>query len=173
MKSFIIHECLTAELVNGNDLQSIADVIYKETGIPILIENNDLEILATCGLDTAFLKESYPGFKASVHERKDEQYFKTRRTIDGKNQYLSTPVMLQKKCFGFCSFIYNKDHSVTKVDLMILERVASVCSLYMLNEKTAFKAIERIKGHLLNQIIDGDLLSEKEILSRGKYVQID
>lgn len=172
-KTFTIHERLTAEFVNGNDLQSIADVIHKETGIPILIENKDLDVLSCSGLNTAFFEDGYDSFKKSAHGRKDERYYKTREIFDGKNKYLITPIMLQRKCFGFCSFIYKENRPVTKVDLMILERVASVCSLYILNEKTTFEAIERIKGHFLNQIIDGTLLSKKEILNRGKYVQID
>ena len=49
----------------------------------------------------------------------------------------------------------------------------SVCSLYILNEKTTFEAVERIKGHFLDQIIDGGHLTEKEILTRGKYIQTD
>ncbi|MFP3490504.1 PucR family transcriptional regulator, partial [Staphylococcus sp. SIMBA_130] len=38
-KTFTIHARLTQEFTNGNDLQTIADAIYEEIGIPILIEN--------------------------------------------------------------------------------------------------------------------------------------
>lgn len=172
-KTFSIHERLTDELVNSNNLQSIADVIYEETGIPILIENKDLRVLSYSGLEKDFFAEDYSCFKTLVHEQKDGKYYKTRKIVHEDKQYLVTPIMLQRKCFGFCSFIYKDHQPVTKVDKMILERAASICSLYILNEKTSFEAVERMKGHFLNQIIDGSFLSEKEIYNRGQYVQID
>lgn len=172
-KTFTIHERLTAEFMDGHDLQSIANVIYEETGIPILIENADLSPIANAGFQSSFFDNGYLNFKATVHERQDKNYYRTRKMSDGTNQYLTTPIMLQRKCFGFCSFVYKENKPVTKVDLMILERVASVCSLYILNEKTTFEAVERMKGHFLDQIIDGSLLSKQEILKRGQYIQVD
>lgn len=172
-KTFTIHERLTQEFTNGNDLQTIADAIYEEIGIPILIENADMSPLAGSGFSSDFFTNGYLDFKSAVHIQQEEKDYQTREISDGVNQYLTTPIMLQRKCFGFCSFIYEVNQPVTKVDLMILERVASVCSLYILNEKTTFEAVERIKGHFLDQIIDGGHLTEKEILTRGKYIQTD
>lgn len=172
-KTFKIHDRLTEEFVDGHDIQSIADVIYEETEIPILIEDADLSHIADSGLQSDFFDIAYLEFKSTVHEQPDENYYRTRKISDGTNQYLITPIMLKRKCFGFCSFIYRKNKPVTKVDMMILERAASVCSIYILNEKTTFEAVERMKGHFLDQIIDGSFLSEKEILKRGRNVQID
>lgn len=172
-KTFKIHKRLTEEFVDGNDMQSIADAMYEETGIPILIEDADLYPLANAGLSSDFFEKAYLKFKSTVHDQTEENYYRTRKISDGINQYLITPIMLKRKCFGFCSFIYRKNKPITKVEMMILERAASVCSLYILNEKTTFEAIERMKGHFLDQIIDGNFLSKKEILKRGRNIQVD
>lgn len=172
-KTFTIHERLTGEFVDGNDLQSIADAIYEEIEIPILIEDADLSPLADSGFQSDFFETGYFDFKSTVHERTDENYYCTRKISNGTDQFLITPIMLKRKCFGFCSFVYKENKPVTKVDMMILERAASVCSIYILNEKTTFEAVERMKGHFLDQIIDGNLLTEKEILKSGKNIQVD
>ncbi|MDM8099786.1 MULTISPECIES: XylR N-terminal domain-containing protein [Oceanobacillus] len=172
-KTFAIHDRLTAELMDGNDLQSITDAIYDEIGLPIMIENADLSLLAYSGFSRDLFAMDYVDFKSKIHDRQDEKYYQMRKSSDGKNQYLIVPIMIQRKCFGFCSFVYEGNKSITKMDFMILERVASICSFYILNEKTTFEAIERIKGYFLNQIIDGSLLSEKEIFIQGQYIQVD
>lgn len=172
-KTFSIHERLTEELVNGNDIQSIADAIFQETSIPILIEDADFHPLANSGFPTDFFEVHYPDYKSNVHDQIDGNYYRTREITKGDDVFLTTPIILKKKCFGFCSFVYREGKAVTKMDQMILERAAAVCSLYILNEKTTFEATERLKGHFLDQIIDGSLLSEREILNRGRYINVE
>ena len=82
--------------------------------------------------------------------------------------------MVQKKIIGYCTFIYPKNEvSYTENDIMFIERVASVSSLYLLNEKMSFEAIEKMKGHFLEQILKGQFSSKEEIIKRGSYMGFD
>ncbi|AXF57033.1 XylR N-terminal domain-containing protein [Salicibibacter kimchii] len=170
-KTFAIHQRLTDELVNENDLQSIAEVIFQETQLPLVIEDSTFHMLAHSGLTPPLYDEVYENSGSLFHENR---YFYDTKEIVGRSfNRLITPIKLKKKCVGYCSFIFNKGVDFSKVEYMILERAASVCSLYMLNEKSAFEATERMKGNFLEQIINGNLVSEKEILKRGAYINID
>ncbi|MGJ9385259.1 XylR N-terminal domain-containing protein [Salipaludibacillus sp. CF4.18] len=175
-KTFAFHKRLTEELVSGNDLQSIADVVFNETKTPILIEDFKFQPLAYAGLSDDRFEEVDSDFKSRFQEKmSDKNYFYHTREVSGKiHERLITPIMLNKNKLGYCSFVYRKEkEEVTEVDQMILERAATVCSLYMLNEKNTFEATERMKGHFLEQILSGNILSNKEILKRGSYINLN
>ncbi len=61
----------------------------------------------------------------------------------------------------------------TENDIMFIERVANAASLYLLNEKTSFEAIEKMKGYFLEQILKGQYSSKEEIIKRGRYMGFD
>ncbi|MEK4028115.1 XylR N-terminal domain-containing protein [Pseudobacillus sp. FSL P4-0506] len=174
-KAAIIHERLTEEVINGNDLQSIAAAVYETTSCPLLIENTYFEKLACAGITDEEYVKIEAGFKELLHQGDDKVTIKeTKRLKDEQHQRLMTPIRLQKKILGYCSFIYETSvRDFPKVDSMILERAATVCSLYLLNEKTSFEAMERMKGHFLEQILNGYFPSKQEILKRGGYMNID
>jgi PucR family transcriptional regulator, purine catabolism regulatory protein len=50
-------------------------------------------------------------------------------------------------------------------------RVASICSMFLLQEKAKFDSIERAKGHLLEEIISGQ--SKQEIMRKASFLEID
>ena len=85
-----------------------------------------------------------------------------------------TPIFLKGKVVGYSSFIYFEERMINaKIDTMILERIASVSSLYLLNEKTKFGANQRMKEHFFNEILDGESQDEKEIVRRGNLLHLD
>ena len=56
---------------------------------------------------------------------------------------------------------------------MFIERVANAASLYLLNEKMSFEALEKMKGHFLEQILKGEFSSNEEIIKRGSFMGFD
>ena len=50
---------------------------------------------------------------------------------------LMTPIYLLGKIVGYCSFLYERERTPNyEIDSMILDRLASICSLLFLKEKT-------------------------------------
>ncbi|MGG1659108.1 XylR N-terminal domain-containing protein [Brevibacillus sp. NRS-1366] len=179
-----IHKKLTEEIINGNDLQSIADVVYETTGMPLIIEDAKFRAFAYAGLPPEQFARIDDDFKTylqknrkAIHEQKVNHYesFALTSKINALcHSRLITPIVLRKKIIGYCSFVYvaNVDNC-PEIDLIILERIATVSSLYLLNEKTSFEADERMKGHFLEQLLQGQFASKKEILKRGSYINLD
>lgn len=183
-KSTIIHKKLTEELLQGNNLSSIVEVVYKETDTPGIITDDRHNPLAYIGITPLQLNEVNEEFKSYLQR---EQVLKNGQTkqvfqeiyetkcirLDRHNR-LITPIYLQNKIKGYCSFIYldgQVNHS--KIHKMILERIALVSSHFLLNEVTKFETEQRMMGDFFNEILRGECLEEEEILRRASFMQLD
>src|SRR5699024_1605336 len=183
-KSSIVHEKLTEEVLQGNNLQSIAEAVYDATATPGVIVDNNHHPLAYTGLPTSKINELNEEFKTYLqyeqHSIRDEngQVFKPIQQAKQFNLEshirLITPIFLNKKIMGYCSFIYLEEQSINlKIHKMILERIAMVSSLFLLNEKTKFEADRRIEGNCFEEVLRGEFQKEVVIVTRVKFMQID
>lgn len=173
-KVALIHKKLSDEVISGNDLQSIARVMFNTAKTPIIIEDINFEAIAYAGLKSDELEQISEDFQQSFPNKKDLLQNETIERQFALHRRVMTPIFLQNKVFGFCSFIYASDKvERPQIDRMILERAATVCSLYLVNEKASFEAEERVKGHFLNQIISCQFKTKEEIIKRGIYFQLD
>ncbi|WP_160310238.1 XylR N-terminal domain-containing protein [Neobacillus vireti] len=171
------HKKLTESVSNGSNLQDIADTTFKLFRIPISIEDLSFQKIVFSGMD----EEEY--FRLN-HELKQSLIRKNRRNnnilplfnettkLRTENQErLITPIIVQRKVIGYCTFLYKKN-TVKNMEnnIMFIERFANAASLYLLNEKTSFEALEKMKGYFLEQIIKGQYSSKEEIINRGRYM---
>ena len=167
---------LTEEIANGSNLQTIANMVYDITQIPILIEDVDYRTITYAGLS----EETYLNLKADmdqyIQEKKEKLLLPFRKkTIKTTIQErLITPILVQKEVLGYCSFIYH-DMTNDKPEEdyhLFLDRFANAASLILLNEKTKFESFERMKGNFLEQILSGQL-HVNDIINRGKFAGLD
>src|SRR5690606_12243231 len=84
---------------------------------------------------------------------------------------LIIPILSNHQITGYCSIIRPNNHS-SILEKMIIERSSVVCAMYLLNERTAIEAEQRIRGNILEEILIGKL-SREEIIKMGQYVGID
>ncbi|WP_416825610.1 XylR N-terminal domain-containing protein [Ectobacillus polymachus] len=174
-KTNTIHTKLTEEILKGNDLESIANVVYDAISIPVLVEDMKHKLLANAGLSSSKLKDINEEFdnQKLMTEQNRQVYYQTKLIKLDHHSRLITPIFLQGKIIGYCSFIYI-DHQTIDLNThqMIIERISSVCSLFLLNEKTKFIAAQRMKGHFLDEILRGEQ-TEDEIIRRGSFIHLD
>ncbi|MFC3884008.1 XylR N-terminal domain-containing protein [Bacillus songklensis] len=179
-----IYSRLTEEIFKGNNLQSIAEVVYETTGIPIIIDDFKFRSFAYAGLSTSQYFEIDSSFKSYLHEnrklftekkeKKYEPFLSTKKVVTDHHTRLITPIFISNKISGYCSFILTKSKAeVSEIDVMTIERVSLACSLYLLNEKNCFEATERMKGYFLDNILYGKISSKKDIIQRGNFINLD
>jgi len=172
-----IHNRLTQELINGKDLASIVKLIYQMTQNPIVIEDTQFRLLAYNGVEEAEILDI---------QNDIQQHFanKLGQTFDSFNQVkkfsfsshkrMMIPIFLKEHIYGYCSFLYiDQEMNNTSFDQMILERVSYVVAFYLLNKKTSVEAVERMKGHFLEEMLDGRYTLKKEVLKRGHLIHFD
>lgn len=171
------HKKLTESVSNGSNLQDIADSSFKLLNIPISIEDLGFQKIVFSGIK----EEEYSRLNKNLKEnliRKNRKnhnllpLFNETTKIKTENQErLITPIVVQKKVIGYCTFLYfNKTAKSAENDIMFIERVANAASLYLLNEKTSFEALEKMKGYFLEQILKGQYSSKEEIIKRGRHM---
>ncbi|MDF2788805.1 MAG: hypothetical protein K0S80_1903 [Neobacillus sp.] len=167
---------LTEEIINGSNLQTIADMVVNMVNIPIIIEDSVFRTISYSGLS----EETYLDLKAEMEEYLEEnrihhkQLLPFRKKIikTANHNRLITPILLQKEVIGFCTFVYQDMKGHHEEDYLFLDRFANAASLILLNEKTKFESFERMKGNFLEQILE-TRLPVSEIVNRGKYTGLD
>jgi PucR family transcriptional regulator, purine catabolism regulatory protein len=183
-KSAIIHKKLTEELLQGNNLQSIAEVVYKETSTPGIITDDKHNPIAYTGISSLQLNELNEEFKSYLQykqaSRKEQnkpvfqEIYETKWIRLAHHTRLITPIYLQSKIKGYCSFIYlDEQANHSKIHKMIVERIALVSSHFLLNEVTKFETEQRMMGTFFDEILRGEYEDEEEILRRGSFIQLD
>lgn len=176
-KTLTIHKKLTEEILQGTTLASISEIVYETTKLPILITDLNFQPFAYSGItDDAYatIADQLTQVLDSSHQMCKSSFKSTNHLSLTDLQLLMTPIFLQKKLYGYCIFMYGDNQStVSDIDRMVIERVSSVCSLYLLNEKTSFEAEQRIRGHFLEEIMSQKFSMRQEIIKRGLYLNID
>ncbi|EKN65890.1 PucR family transcriptional regulator [Neobacillus bataviensis LMG 21833] len=173
---------LTEEIINGSHLQTIANMVYDNLRIPILIEDTDHRTIVFAGVSEERFLELKVDMDQFIRENEQkDQLVKhanplpfSKKIIKTENQErLITPIQVQKEVLGYCAFIYvDAEKEKHEEDYLLLDRFANAASLILLNEKTSFESFERMKGNFLEQIIEGKL-PKSEIIKRGKFIGID
>ncbi|RKQ12513.1 XylR N-terminal domain-containing protein [Ureibacillus endophyticus] len=162
---------LTNELIKGNDINSILNILYKQNHVPIVIEDSRQHVIASKGITLEnFITVSNQFSEFSVV---NECHTKVKIFTFPNGISLKTPIYLLGQIVGYCYFIY-EDEKVPnyEIDSMILDRLASICSLLFLKEKTEIDSMEQVKGHFLEEIISGKY-TKQEITRKADFIQLN
>jgi sugar diacid utilization regulator/predicted hydrocarbon binding protein len=174
------HKKLTESVSNGSNLQDISDTTYKLLKIPISIEDLSFQKIVYAGIEEGEYRKLYQELKTSLIRKNRRNnsilpvFHETTRIKTESQERLITPIIVQKKVIGYCTFLFtNNSEKGTEQNVMFIERFANAASLYLLNEKTSFEALEKMKGYFLEQIIKRQYTSKEEIIHRGRYMGIN
>jgi sugar diacid utilization regulator len=180
-KSYSIHKSLTSELIQGHDLQSIANVLFESLDVPIMFEDYQFNVLAAAGLDEKELKkvnEQMKCYKNTKKQRFNEikldfhKDFKPAIIQVASQHYrLMIPILYNHQITGYCSLI-RPINEFSILENMIIERSSVVCAMYLLNDRTVIEAEQRMRGNILEEILSGKM-SKQEIVKMGHYVNVD
>lgn len=164
------HE-LTDAVIKGNDIETILGIVDKHIKRPVIVEDVFHQILKIKGISCDDYYPIQSEFKEYL-KKNAVQYIK--RLHHSTCYRLVTPIFLQEKIVGYCSFLYDsEDQLQNDVDAMIIRRVSAVSSFILLNEKVKLESMERMKGHFFEEIMNGKYQSEQEILQKAFFIDLD
>lgn len=180
-KSFTIHKRLTHELIQGNDLQSISNVLFETLDVPIIFEDDQFNVMAAAGLtndEQQSLNKQMKCFietkKQRFNEIKLEFYhdFKPASIKVSNNHFrLMIPILLNNQITGYCSII-RSTNEFSVLEKMMIDRSSVVCAMYLLNKRTTIEAEQRMRGNILEEILRNKL-NKQDIVKMGQYVNVD
>lgn len=170
-----INNKLTELILKEKDLPTIMNVVYELSNIPIIIEDAKLMSIASGGVSRGKLEAINQKFKSYIQSRqwKKEKFHTTKIiSLDGHYRMVS-PIYLKGKAIAYCSFLYEEKEEInTRFHQMLIERISSACALYILNKITESEAEQRMRGRLLEQIVNEEFTKE-EILKRSSFIGLD
>jgi PucR family transcriptional regulator, purine catabolism regulatory protein len=162
---------MTNELIKGNSIDAILDILHKQNHLPIVVEDSRQQVIASKGINL----EDFESIRETFYEIPDKKQCHSKVGIFSfeNGTSLMTPIYLLGQVVGNCSFLYERDRTPNyEIDSMILNRLASICSLLFLKEKTEVDSMERVKGHFLEEMISGKY-TQQEIMRKADFIQLD
>ena len=165
-----LHMELSDEIIKGNNLDTILEIVNKRIEKPVVAEDIHHQIQSIAGFTSEFYKPLQNDLIKYLQN--NSAIIKTTVIHSEGVTRLISPIFLQDKLVGYCSFFYKGSNMMpNEIDFMIIGRVASICSMYLFHEKAKLESVERIKGHFLEEIISGQ--SQQDIMKKAAFLQID
>lgn len=174
---FRINQNLTQIVLQGKGLDTIAKTLGESLSCSVVIENQYFEKMTAFGvlsgtplktlIENAELNSERPGWmdRLLVYRRTIELDFPAG--ANGEHR-LITPIILRNQIYGFVSLI-KQGCGFDEMEKVSLERTAAVCSIQIFNEQTAIETEQRMKGELLDELLNRDV-DPDEISKRLSYL---
>jgi PucR family transcriptional regulator, purine catabolism regulatory protein len=156
-----VHRQLIEELLSKKGLQRIVDLLYSTTGLPAFVENEYHQVMVKS--DNAEID-----FDLDQYNTKNTAFFET---TPGKG-ILRTPIFLEQKIKGYCSFIYSDDTPPTNLEYMIIDQASLTASIMLLNESIEINTEQNIRRGFLSDILENKLETE-ELFKIAYYLQFN
>ena len=156
---------LTQAMLQGKGFKTFAKLLGESLNCPVLIESNNFEPLA-----------QYRGIPGLVNDmtvkdqqKKIDKVFRRQSVFEREPEnkpikLLTTAIMIKDKIHGYVTIASGQRFSDFHSDL--LERTATTAALYMQNEQVALETEQRLKGDLLEQLINNKEAKAEDIHSR-------
>ena len=173
-----ITKLLTNEVVKGVDLKHLVEEFYKLTKIPTIVLTTLGKTITCAGLSS--LSGRLTEEEIANYVQKDNpknmlsqmhQFFKHH---DRSYFLLTSPIHLHEQLMGYCLFVFkNKNNDQDDYSELLIEKIAAICSLSLFYESTKLEYHEQIKSLFLKEILNGNFVSNEEIIEKGHLFQVD
>ncbi|VEF46642.1 putative PucR family transcriptional regulator [Bacillus freudenreichii] len=165
---YTLSQNLTQDMLQGKGLSGFAETIGKSLHCPVLIEGRHFEKLAEYGDIPGIHK--YMSVTNIQNELKDlaGNSFVEWSLEDKTFKLLTTPILIESKIFGYITIVIDRESDDFYKDL--LERAAIISALHMQNERVAIETEQRLKGELLEQLLNNKGINKNEIYDRFSYL---
>ncbi len=163
---------LTDDVVKGNNIESILEIVEKQIRKPVVVEDLYHQVVLLMGIT----EDQYQPIKNEFQSflKKSGPIKKITEIDHSQFTRLVAPIYVQEKIVGYCSFLNEiENKSKNEIDSMIIGRLSAMCSVVLLNEKIQLESTERIKGYFLEEIINGKYQTEQEIMKKAMFIHLD
>ena len=174
-----INKILTNEVVDGADLKQIIHEVFRLTAIPTAVHTvNGYHPIAAAGFSTNSEELTPHAISQYLNEEQNNRLpGQSLLTIEyNQNSYmlLISPITLQKKLNGYCSFVFkNEEEYKVNCSQMIVDKISSICALSLFYEKTKLDSFEQMKSLFFRGVLKGEISSNEEIIAKANLFQLD
>ncbi|MDT8860716.1 XylR N-terminal domain-containing protein [Alkalihalobacillus sp. MEB130] len=168
-KGYALSRNLMQAMLEGEGLQSFATIIGESLHCTVLIENRDFEPLVRFGINPG-MDQYISAQSISNHE----DIFKKNCGVVETDlphkifKLLTAPIIIKDQIYGYINIISDQQNLHFLKDL--LERSTTITALYIQNERVAIETEQRLKGELLEQLLNNKEVDSIEIQKRFSYL---
>lgn len=164
-KISMFHNQLTQKVTEKYSLDEIIQVAYTLLNIPILIEDIHGNTLCQFGLteEQQLIFKTEKAKLTHFDDKHNVSYYKCNKYLE-----LKAPVLINKKDYATCSFLYFDQKYMDENDYLFLERISTVVALCILYEEVQFEEQQRMRSSLLERLIHNGNI--KNIESYYKFI---
>jgi sugar diacid utilization regulator/predicted hydrocarbon binding protein len=163
---------LTDGIIKGHDVETILKIVESQIMRPVVIEDLYHQVVLLQGITKDEYEPINNEFQCFL---KNSGAIKRIIKIQHSNcTRLVSPIYLQGKIVAYCSFLYKGINRCNfNVDSMIINRVSTLWSLVLLNDKVKLESTERMKGYFFEEILNGRIHSEQELMKKAFFIDLD
>ena len=160
------HNKLTQSVTEKLSMEEIIQSAYNVLKIPILIENLHGDVILQIGLS----QDQLQLIKDNQHNLKYTQQYSNNSLFESPAySKLVSPILINKKHYANCSFIYLSPQSIEEHNHLYLDRISNVTSLCLLYENAQIEEQERLTHTLLDRLIHKKFQSTLDLESYLKF----
>jgi len=184
-QSLQIHNTLTQLVLMGDDLNALAKALAELVQCPVTIEDPALRLLAYAPwgeIDRArhesILQRRTPPALFTELERRGilsrlRQSLHPVRVPPLPEQGLTlervvAPIVVGREIHGYVWLIF-KDRPVNELGMIAIEHAATVAALILLKQKAIYETEQRLKGSLLNELLEGKSRFKSKLLEKARH----
>ncbi|KAA9019526.1 helix-turn-helix domain-containing protein [Niallia endozanthoxylica] len=160
---------LTQSMLHGEGFAAFAEIIGKNLHTQVIISNRYFEVLASYG-DVIGMENWLREINTSAEQIETNP----EATVIETNlrskifKLLTVPVMVKKQVYGFITITLSSHTDKFYKD--VLERIATITALHMQNERVAIETEQRLKGEMLEHLLNNKDADLDEIYNRFSYL---
>lgn len=141
---------LTQNVTDKYSLDELIDEAYQLLQIPIVVEDRHGHQWKQSGLTEEQQQHIQNNPPTLIEHKKDMNAAHYQGSGYIK---LSSPILINKKNYGTCSFIYFSPNNMSDNDYLFLEKVANVVALSILYEEAQFDEQQRLRNSIIERLI--------------------
>lgn len=169
---FLLSRNLNKELLEGRGLTSFAKILGENIQSQVIIEDQQFREIASYGITPGMEKQLTAKHSWSDHQAVSSANNIVEAELPGQTFKLVTaPIVVKDQIYGFVTIALSKKVDSFYKDL--LERVATVAALQIQNDRIAIETEQRLKGELLEQLLNSEKADVTEIHNRFSYLEYD
>ncbi len=178
-----IHNQLTIMVLQGNGYQSIAETLTTLVENPVIIEDVNFSLLASATYPVGQpLPAGLPGEYWSTEDGSklldelNKQLKSVRIPVQLELgidcQRLVVPIAAGQEVLGYVT-VLEEQRKLEELDSVAMQHASTVFALEMMKDKIAGEVEARLRGDFLEDLLQGNYKTEKEIVNRASFFGYD
>jgi len=163
------HNNLTQSVTEKFTLHEIIQSAYDTLKIPIIIENLYGDEILQIGLS----EQEQHLIKEKQHTLEYNKKYSNNSFYQSlTHSKLISPVLINKKHYANCSFVYVSPNKLEENDHLYLDRISNVVSLCLLYENSQIEEQERLTYTLMDRLLHNKFKTKADLESYLKFLPL-